>query len=265
MTKIIAVANQKGGVGKTTTAVNLSACLAHKGKKVLVIDIDPQGNTTSGLGINKSEIEKSVYDVIINEVPMEQTIVDTCIENLKISPSNMNLAGAEVELVSAMSRESKLKFSISEVIDDFEYVIIDCPPSLGLLTLNSLTAADTVLVPIQCEYYALEGLSQLVNTVKLVQRHLNKNLEVEGVVLTMFDARTNLSIQVADEVKKHFKNKVYRTVIPRNVRLSEAPSYGLPIILYDPKSKGAECYCDLAEEVIENTEEEAKYGKKRFR
>lgn len=255
LAKIIAIANQKGGVGKTTTAVNLSSCMAYKGKKVLVIDIDPQGNTTSGLGIDKKNISKSIYDVLINDEDVKNTLTDTAIETLKLSPSNIQLAGAEVELVSVMSRETRLKNSISDITKDFDYIIIDCPPSLGLLTLNALTAANTILVPIQCEYYALEGLSQLMNTVKLVQKHLNPQLDVEGVVLTMFDARTNLSIQVVDEVKKYFRNKVYRTVIPRNVRLSEAPSYGLPIILYDPKSKGAECYLELAEEVIEYTEE----------
>jgi len=254
MSKIIAIANQKGGVGKTTTAVNLSSCLAVKGKKVLIIDIDPQGNTTSGLGIDKTRIEKSIYDVIINDVPISETYIETKVKNLVLSPSNIQLAGAEVELVSVISRETRLKYALQDIKDDFHYIIIDCPPSLGLITVNALTAADTILVPIQCEYYALEGLSQLMNTVKLVQKHLNPDLKVEGVVLTMFDARTNLSIQVVEEVKKYFGNKVYRTIIPRNVRLSEAPSYGLPIILYDSKSKGAECYMDLADEVIEYSE-----------
>jgi len=254
MSKIIAIANQKGGVGKTTTAVNLSSCLAVKGKKVLIIDIDPQGNTTSGLGIDKTRIEKSIYDVIINDVPINETYIETKVKNLVLSPSNIQLAGAEVELVSVISRETRLKYALQDIKDDFHYIIIDCPPSLGLITVNALTAADTILVPIQCEYYALEGLSQLMNTVKLVQKHLNPDLKVEGVVLTMFDARTNLSIQVVEEVKKYFGNKVYRTIIPRNVRLSEAPSYGLPIILYDSKSKGAECYMDLADEVIEYSE-----------
>jgi len=256
LSKVIAIANQKGGVGKTTTAVNLSACLAFKGKKVLVIDIDPQGNTTSGLGVDKKTIDKSVYDVLINDVEIENALMDTKVDNLKLCSSNIQLAGAEVELVSVISRETRLKVSLSKVRSKYDFIIIDCPPSLGLLTVNSLTAADTVLVPIQCEYYALEGLSQLMNTVKLVQKHLNPELDVEGVVLTMFDARTNLSIQVVEEVKKYFKNKVYRTIIPRNVRLSEAPSFGLPIIMYDPKSKGAECYIELAEEVIEYSEEE---------
>lgn len=255
MAKVIAIANQKGGVGKTTTAVNLSSCLAHKGKKVVIIDIDPQGNTTSGLGIDKKVIDKSIYEVIINDVNIENALMKTAVENLYICPSNIQLVGAEVELVSVISRETRMKVAIEEIRKKYDYVLIDCPPSLGLLTLNALTAADTILVPIQCEYYALEGLSQLMNTVKLVQRHLNPSLDVEGVVLTMFDARTNLSIQVVEDVKKYFRNKVYRTVIPRNVRLSEAPSFGLPIILYDPKSKGAECYLELAQEVIDYSQE----------
>jgi len=258
LAKVIAIANQKGGVGKTTTAVNLSSCLAYKGKKVVIIDIDPQGNTTSGLGIEKKNIEKSIYDVIINEVNIEETLIKTVVDNLYICPSNIQLVGAEVELVSVISRETRMKYAIEDIREKYDFIIIDCPPSLGLLTLNALTASDTILVPIQCEYYALEGLSQLMNTVKLVQRHLNPTLDVEGVVLTMFDARTNLSIQVVEDVKKYFRNKVYRTVIPRNVRLSEAPSYGLPIILYDPKSKGAECYLELAQEVIDYSEEGAR-------
>lgn len=251
MAKVIAIANQKGGVGKTTTAVNLSACLAHKGEKTIIIDIDPQGNTTSGFGIDKTNIEYSSYDVVINEAELSKTLIDTVVENLQICPSNIQLAGAEVELVTAISRETRLKEAISVLKDEYDFILIDCPPSLGLLTLNALTAADTILVPIQCEYYALEGLSQLMNTVKLVQKHLNPDLAVEGVVLTMFDPRTNLSIQVVEEVKKYFKNKVYRAIIPRNVRLSEAPSYGLPIIKYDIRSKGAESYLELADEVIE--------------
>ncbi|OGO83708.1 MAG: sporulation initiation inhibitor Soj [Clostridiales bacterium GWC2_40_7] len=254
MAKVIAIANQKGGVGKTTTAVNLSSCLAFKGKKVAIIDVDPQGNTTSGLGIDKKTIHKSIYEVLINDENIENALIDTVVGNLKICPSNIQLVGAEVELVSVISRETRMKVSISDIKDKFDFILIDCPPSLGLLTLNALTASDTILVPIQCEYYALEGLSQLMNTVKLVQKHLNPALDVEGVVLTMFDARTNLSIQVVDDVKKYFKNKVYRTVIPRNVRLSEAPSFGLPIILYDAKSKGAECYLELAQEVIDYSE-----------
>ena len=255
LAKVIAIANQKGGVGKTTTAVNLSACLAYKGKRVIIIDADPQGNTTSGLGIEKQNVSKSIYEVIINDEKIENALMQTMIENLYICPSNIQLVGAEVELVSVISRETRLKVALEDIRDKYDFIIIDCPPSLGLLTLNALTAADTILVPIQCEYYALEGLSQLMNTVKLVQRHLNPSLEVEGVVLTMFDARTNLSLQVVEDVKKYFRNKVYRTIIPRNVRLSEAPSFGLPIILYDPKSKGAECYLDLAREVIDYSEE----------
>lgn len=255
MAKVIAIANQKGGVGKTTTAVNLSSCLAFKGKKVVIIDVDPQGNTTSGLGVEKKTIDKSIYDVIINNVNIEDALVKTVVDNLYLCPSNIQLVGAEVELVSVISRETRMKAAIKDIRDKYDFIIIDCPPSLGLLTLNSLTASDTILVPIQCEYYALEGLSQLMNTVDLVQKHLNPELDVEGVVLTMFDARTNLSIQVVEDVKKHFRNKVYRTIIPRNVRLSEAPSFGLPIILYDPKSKGAECYLELAQEVIDYSEE----------
>lgn len=255
MAKVIAIANQKGGVGKTTTAVNLSSCLATKGKKVVIIDVDPQGNTTSGLGIDKQNIQKSIYEVLINDEKIENSLIKTQIDNLMICPSNIQLVGAEVELVSVISRETRMKGALESIKKDYDFILIDCPPSLGLLTLNALTASDTILVPIQCEYYALEGLSQLMNTVKLVQRHLNPSLDVEGVVLTMFDARTNLSIQVVEDVKKYFRNKVYRTVIPRNVRLSEAPSFGLPIILYDPKSRGAECYMDLAQEVIDYSEE----------
>lgn len=252
MVKVIAIANQKGGVGKTTTSVNLSACLAELGKKVLLIDIDPQGNSTSGYGIDKLKIRRSVYDVLVDNVDPAEAILQTDIENLDIIPATIQLAGAEIELVSVMSRETKLKRAIDKIKYDYEYVVMDCPPSLGLLTINALNAAHSVLVPIQCEFYALEGLSQLMNTVSLVQKNLNPILELEGVVLTMFDARTNLSIQVVEEVKNHFRQKVYQTIIPRNVRLSEAPSHGQPVTLYDPKSKGAEVYFELAKEVIDN-------------
>lgn len=252
MVKVIAIANQKGGVGKTTTSVNLSACLASLGKKVLLLDIDPQGNATSGFGINKNKIIRSTYDILVDNVNISDAILSTEIENLKILPATIQLAGAEIELVTIMSRETKLKRAIDKIKYDYDYVLIDCPPSLGLLTINSLTAANSVLVPIQCEFYALEGLSQLMNTVNLVQKNLNPILELEGVVLTMFDARTNLSIQVVDEVKSHFNQKVYQTIIPRNVRLSEAPSHGQSVIQYDPKSKGAEVYFELAQEVIGN-------------
>ena len=257
MGKIISVANQKGGVGKTTTTVNLSTILAKKGKKVLLIDADPQGNATSGLGIDK-ELEYSLYDVLINEVDIMSTLQDTCVKTLKVCPSNMDLAGAEVELVSQMSREFRLKEKIDPIKDEFDYIIIDCPPSLGLITLNSFTAADSVLIPVQCEYYALEGLGQLLNTINLVKKHLNKNLEIEGAVLTMYDMRTNLSNQVVKEVKRYFDDKVYKTVIPRNIKLSEAPSFGMPIGLYDPKSKGARAYEKLAREVLKANEERNK-------
>lgn len=252
LVKVIAIANQKGGVGKTTTSVNLSACLADLGKRVLLIDLDPQGNSTSGFGFDKTKIKKSIYDVLVNDTPIEGVILQTKVENLMLLPATIQLAGAEIELVSIMSRETKLKRVLDKVKYNYDYVIIDCPPSLGLLTINSLTAANSVLVPIQCEFYALEGLSQLMNTITLVQKNLNPALSLEGVVLTMFDARTNLSIQVVDEVKNHFRHKVYQTIIPRNVRLSEAPSHGQPITRYDPKSKGAEVYIDLAKEVIDD-------------
>ena len=253
MAKVIAVANQKGGVGKTTTSINLSSCIAYKEKKVLLIDLDPQGNATTGMGIDKKNINTSIYDVIINEVPIQEATIKTIQDRLNICPSSISLAGAEIELVSFISRENRLKYALSDIQTEYDYIFIDCPPSLGLLTLNALTAADTVLVPIQFEYFALEGLSQLMDTVRLVQKHLNRSLQVEGVVLTMFDARTNLSIEVAEEVRKHFTNKVYQTLIPRNVRLSEAPSYGLPIILYDKESKGSEAYLKLADELINMT------------
>ena len=241
MGKIVSVANQKGGVGKTTTTVNLSTILAKRGKKVLLIDTDPQGNATSGLGIEK-ESDLSTYDLLITDVAAEDIIQETGIKNLYISPSNMNLAGAEVQLVSMMSREQRMKEKLDVIKDKFDFILIDCPPSLGLITLNAFTASDSVLIPVQCEYYALEGLGQLLNTVELVRKHLNKNLYVEGAILTMYDIRTNLANQVVREVKRFFQNKVYKTVIPRNVKVSEAPSYGMPITIYDPKSKGARSY-----------------------
>ena len=255
--KIISIANQKGGVGKTTTSINLSTVLAKKNKKTLLIDADPQGNATSGVGIDK-EIELSVYDVLIDDTKIEEAILKTNIKNLDVCPSNIDLAGAEVELVSMMSREQRLKEKLEEIKDKYDYIIIDCPPSLGLITLNAFTASNSVLIPVQCEYYALEGLGQLLNTINLVKKHLNKDLEVEGALLTMFDSRTNLAKQVVNEVKKYFNDKVYKTVIPRNVKLSEAPSYGMPIIIYDPKSKGAKCYEKLGKELIKNNEDNPK-------
>ncbi|SCY62728.1 ParA family protein [Alkaliphilus peptidifermentans] len=255
MSKVIAIFNQKGGVGKTTTNVNLSACIAQMGKKICVIDIDPQGNTTSGFGINKSTLEYSIYDVIVNEIALEKVIIPTEYSNLDIVPSSVQLAGAEIELASIENREIQLKESINTIRDKYDYVFVDCPPSLGLLTINSLAAVDSVLIPIQCEYYALEGVSQLMNTIQLVKKNLNPNLEIQGVVLSMFDGRTNLSIQVVDEVKAYFKGKVYATIIPRNVRLAEAPSYGQPVIYYDEKSKGAEAYRELAEEFLDLEED----------
>ncbi len=251
MGKVISVANQKGGVGKTTTTVNLSTLLAKKGKKVLLIDADPQGNATSGLGITK-DIELSVYDILVGDTEFNETIQESAIKNLKVCPSNISLAGAEVELVSMLSREQRLKTKLDVIKDQYDYILIDCPPSLGLITLNAFTASDSVLIPVQCEYFALEGLGQLLNTVNLVKKHLNKNLEIEGALLTMYDARTNLSNQVVKEVKKYFENKVYKTVIPRNVRLSEAPSYGMPISLYDPRSKGAKAYEKFTKELLKN-------------
>ena len=249
--KIIAVANQKGGVGKTTTNVNLGACLARLGKRVLTVDIDPQGNTTSGLGIEKETLETSVYEVMIDNVPIRQGIVHTMVEGLDLLPSNINLVGAEIEMTSMIAREHILKGCLEEVRSEYDFVLIDCPPSLGLLTLNALTAADKVLVPIQCEFFALEGLSQLINTVGLVSQRLNPSLSMEGVVMTMYDPRTNLSQQVVAEVKKYFQSKVYQTMIPRNVRLGEAPSFGLPIMIYDPNCSGANAYMSLAQEVID--------------
>ncbi|EAC5400174.1 ParA family protein [Listeria monocytogenes] len=250
MSKVIALANQKGGVGKTTSSVNLSSSLAFLGKKVLLVDVDPQGNASSGVGVNKGEIEHCIYDVLVDDVAIQDVLQKTDLDNLNVIPATIQLAGAEVELVPAISREIRLKKAIDSIRDDYDYVIIDCPPSLGLLTLNALTAADSVLIPVQCEYYALEGLSQLLNTIRIVQKHLNEDLQIEGVLLTMLDARTNLGIQVIEEVKKYFQNKVFNTIIPRNVRLSEAPSHGKPILLYDAKSKGAEVYLELAKEVV---------------
>ena len=261
MGKIIAIANQKGGVGKTTTSINFSTLLAKRGKKVLLIDADPQGNATSGIGMDKN-VELSVYDLIINdEIEPKDTIQKTEIKNLSICPSNINLAGAEVELVSMMSREYRMKEKLDMIKEKYDYIIIDCPPSLGLITLNSFTAADSVLIPVQCEYYALEGLGQLFNTVQLVQKHLNKGFEIEGALLTMYDVRTNLSNQVVKEVTKYFGDKVYKTVIPRNIKLSEAPSYGMPISVYDARSKGAKSYDKFVKEFLKNNEDENNKGK----
>lgn len=256
MGKAIAIFNQKGGVGKTTTNINLAACLALKGKKILLIDIDPQGNTTSGMGINKKGLKCTMYEVLIDDdVKPQDAIMHTSIKNLDIIPASVQLAGAEIELVQLEQREKRLKRSLDLIKDDYDYIFIDCPPSLGLLTINSLTAVDSVLIPIQCEFYALEGVSQLMSTIELVQQKLNKNLQIQGVILSMFDGRTNLSIQVVEEVKKYFKDKVFTTVIPRNIRLAEAPSFGMPITEYDPKSKGAEAYLDFADEFLELEEE----------
>lgn len=250
MGRIIAIANQKGGVGKTTTAINLSACLAEAGQRVLVIDIDPQGNTTSGFGVMKDSIENTVYEVILQEVGMKDAIISNVVDNLDILPSNVNLAGAEIDLIDVENREYILKNSIGQVRNNYDYVILDCPPSLSMLTVNAMTASDTVLVPIQCEYYALEGLTQLIHTINLVRKKLNPSLELEGVVFTMYDSRTNLSLQVVENVKDNLKQNIYKTIIPRNIRLAEAPSHGLPINIYDPKSSGAESYKLLAEEVM---------------
>ncbi len=250
MGKAIAVTNQKGGVGKTTTAINLAACLAEKGKKVLAIDIDPQGNTTSGLGVDKGNIENTVYELLIGECTIEECMTESVVENLFVLPSDVNLAGAEIELIGVDEKEYILKKCIDLIKDSFDYIIIDCPPSLNILTVNAMTTADAVLVPIQCEYYALEGLSQLIHTINLVKDRLNADLEIEGVVFTMYDARTNLSLQVVENVRKNLEQKIYNSIIPRNVRLAEAPSHGLPISMYDPKSAGADAYRDLADEVL---------------
>lgn len=254
MAQIISVANQKGGVGKTTTTVNLGACLASLGKKVLLVDMDAQGNATSGVGIRKPDVTQAIYDVLVNELPIADATLVTEHENLSIVPATLQLAGAEIELTSMMARESRLKGSLAEVTDLYDYILIDCPPSLGHLTINSFTASDSILIPVQCEYYALEGLSQLLNTVRLVQKHFNPELEIEGVLLTMYDARTNLGNEVVAEVRKYFREKVYETIIPRNIRLSEAPSHGKPIIDYDPRSRGAEVYQALAKEVVNREE-----------
>ncbi len=256
MGRVIAIANQKGGVGKTTTSINLSAALAERGKKVLVIDTDPQGNTTSGFGLDKNEIENTIYELMIGECNVEEAIKKNVVEDLEgvdIIPSNVNLAAVEIELIDADQKEYILREAISSVKDNYDFIVIDCPPSLSMLTVNAMTTANTVLVPIQCEYYALEGLSQLVHTVNLVKDRLNPELEMEGVVFTMFDSRTNLSLQVVENVKEHIQENVYKTIIPRNIRLAEAPSYGLPINIYEPKSAGAEAYRLLADEVIDRT------------
>ncbi|WP_279004942.1 ParA family protein [[Clostridium] scindens] len=250
MGRIIAIANQKGGVGKTTTAINLSACLADKGKKVLAVDMDPQGNMTSGLGLDKEFLEKTVYDMIIGESDIEEVLQKETMENLDVLPTNIDLSAAEIELIDVENKEFIVGNSIQKIRDNYDFVIIDCPPSLSMLTINAMTTADSVLVPIQCEYYALEGLSQLIHTVELVKDRLNPDLEIEGVVFTMYDARTNLSLQVVENVKDNLQQNIYKTIIPRNIRLAEAPSYGMPINQYDPKSAGSESYMRLADEVI---------------
>ena len=254
MGRIIAVANQKGGVGKTTTSINLAACLAEKGKKVLAVDMDPQGNLTSGLGVDKDSVEKSIYELIIGEVDINEVINKEVLENLDIIPTSIDLSAAEIELIGVDDKEYILRNAIDQVKDQYDFVIIDCPPSLSMLTINAMTTADSVIVPIQCEYYALEGLSQLIHTVELVKDRLNSKLEIEGVVFTMYDSRTNLSLHVVENVKDNLQQNIYKTIIPRNIRLAEAPSYGLPINKYDPKSTGAESYMRLADEVIEREE-----------
>lgn len=254
MGRVIAIANQKGGVGKTTTAINLAACLAEAGKNVLTIDLDPQGNMTSGLGVDKSELENTVYELMLDECSIKESMTDTVVEGMKVIPSNVNLAGAEIELLGISEKEYILKNAVDYIKDDYDFIIIDCPPSLNMLTINAMTTADSVLVPIQCEYYALEGLSQLMHTIDLVQQRLNPNLTIDGVVFTMYDVRTNLSIQVVDSVKANLDAKIYDTLIPRNIRLAEAPSHGLPINMYDAKSAGAESYRSLAKEVMERVE-----------
>lgn len=254
MGKVIAIANQKGGVGKTTTSINLAACLAEAGKKILAIDLDPQGNMTSGLGVDKNGVEYTVYELMLDECSIKESMVDTVVEGMKVIPANVNLSGAEIELLGINEKEYILKNAVDYIKDDYDYIIIDCPPALSMLTINAMTTADSVLVPIQCEYYALEGLSQLIHTIDLVQQRLNPNLSIDGVVFTMYDVRTNLSVQVVDTVKANLDANIYETLIPRNIRLAEAPSHGLPINMYDSKSAGAESYRSLAKEVMKKAE-----------